>query len=1066
MWVLVSWTYRLSFRWTVAGLLPVFLAALVWNSARTSPSSVERLLAQAYDEHRTLELRIPGARYSPLRVERGAADAIRNRSLTLIEAELSIRKHLDRGRPNPEWLQAKARLDLLQDRPDDAIHSLHQALDITPASPSLLTDLASGYIERAESDDQALDYGDAIESLGEVLAKDPDNQVALFNRAIACERMFLYRQALEDWTHYLALDKTSGWVDEARNRLSALQRKVTEREERTSTPLLSAAQVAELSSKEDSLDVLEPRIEEYLLTAITDWLPAGYPLSRRRHGQMAATKSALRALAEWTANNHKDPWLMDLLSSSASQNFPAAVNALSETLKANDEGNTWVAQRLALQAVTLFRSENNAAGESRAWLEYIYASHIAQEGSVCLQSATHLAGSRASFRYPWLRSQLGLEEGTCFWLTGNMGKARSLYEQSGRLAQRSGYNSVYLRSQDHLASLDGTTGNFKGSWQRIRGALSIFWAGSYPPMRGYNLYYHLEESARIRKEPHLQMSSWSAGLQLSDSFADPSLRAMAHSLMADAAIAAGEEQVAERELGRAEHFFDRSPQIHSTRVAQLEAETRWAEAEIGLGRLSQAEQRLRQIGPKIAELSDNFLSVLYYTDMGDAEARLRKESEAGIALQSAILFAEQDLGSLEDERSRLEWSENSSSAYRTMVELKLDAEDVGGALELYEWYRGAGLRSHAQLGNRTEQPTGIVHGYSALGTTSKPNTAMTLPRLHEVKDHLRFLKKETVIAYARLPEGFVAWVYDDRGISFYKINAPPTKIASLARSFRRLCSNPDSNVATIRQEGQALYGLLITPVLDSLAPDRGLIIEADDELTGIPFEALVDANGRYLADRTALTNSLGLYYYDRLRPALPLTSASPALIAAVSVTKADAHQALPVLPQAKEEAERVARDFRSPIVLLGKEASLTATRKRLSNAVVFHFAGHAIASARESGLLLSDAALTYETLRGVSLNRMQLAVLSGCDTLGGLENGTYDPDSLVRLFVSAGVPHFVASRWMVDSVATSKFMQVFYAALTRGKSVSAALADSRTELRTGGDTHPYYWAAFTQFGVN
>jgi CHAT domain-containing protein len=163
----------------------------------------------------------------------------------------------------------------------------------------------------------------------------------------------------------------------------------------------------------------------------------------------------------------------------------------------------------------------------------------------------------------------------------------------------------------------------------------------------------------------------------------------------------------------------------------------------------------------------------------------------------------------------------------------------------------------------------------------------------------------------------------------------------------------------------------------------------------------------------------------------------------------------------------VAQNFHSPQMLRSGQASLTATRSRLDKAVVFHFAGHAIASARQTGLLLSDAALTYESMKRVDLSRMRLAVLSGCDTLGDIDNGNYDPDSLVRLFVSAGVPHFVASRWSVDSQATRGLMNVFYAELLQGKTVTAALYQSRTWLRAqSGRQHPYYWAAFTQFGIN
>jgi CHAT domain-containing protein len=458
---------------------------------------------------------------------------------------------------------------------------------------------------------------------------------------------------------------------------------------------------------------------------------------------------------------------------------------------------------------------------------------------------------------------------------------------------------------------------------------------------------------------------------------------------------------------------------------------------------------LQTIGPEISTLSDNFLSVLYYTNLGDAELRLEQNRDAQAALQSAIAFAEQDLRSLTDEPSRIEWTEKSSRAYRDLVQLKLDAGDVNNALELYEWYRGAALRS------------GKAHEIRPY-----PSTVHRLA-LNEVAGHLSSLTGETVLSYARLRKGFVVWTYDDRGITFHRIQSDPERIASVARNFRRLCSDRTSSLGVIRKQARILYDLLIAPFEDTLSSGRTLVIEADDELTGLPFEALLDKDGHHLADRAIINYSLGLYYQDHLRRGLPISPDLRVLIAAVPETKVSTDQPLPPLSDALDEGNEVAGNFHSPEILRGSEASLNALRSRLGKAAVFHFAGHAVASVRQSGLLLSDTVLTYDSLRKLDLSRMQMAVLSGCDTMGVLEDGNYDPDSLVRLLAYAGVPHFVASRWSVDSEATRDFMNMFYAELVQGKTVSSALSQSRAWLRTqNGRKHPYYWAAFTHFGVD
>jgi CHAT domain-containing protein len=91
-------------------------------------------------------------------------------------------------------------------------------------------------------------------------------------------------------------------------------------------------------------------------------------------------------------------------------------------------------------------------------------------------------------------------------------------------------------------------------------------------------------------------------------------------------------------------------------------------------------------------------------------------------------------------------------------------------------------------------------------------------------------------------------------------------------------------------------------------------------------------------------------------------------------------------------------------------------------------------------------------------------VLSSCATAVA-SHGLDDPESLVRVFLGAGVPHVVASDWQVDSRATEDLMQAFYERLIRGDSVSAALASAERAIRSRQETsQPYYWAAFAQFG--
>jgi tetratricopeptide (TPR) repeat protein len=207
-----SWWPKLV--WACAGLAVVAVA--VWLGIRlTREPDVNQLLAQAYTEQRTIELRMPGAKYGPFRGELGPGERPRQK---LYAAEAIITRESPKHPDDPKWLQTQARADLLQGRYRDAKNELDSALLLKSNDPSLLIDRATALYQsaRAGGVDRSIDYSDAAEDLGKVLKQNPDDAVALFNRSIVYEKMLFYRQAIEDVKHYLRIDPSGPWADEAR----------------------------------------------------------------------------------------------------------------------------------------------------------------------------------------------------------------------------------------------------------------------------------------------------------------------------------------------------------------------------------------------------------------------------------------------------------------------------------------------------------------------------------------------------------------------------------------------------------------------------------------------------------------------------------------------------------------------------------------------------------------------------------------------------------------------------------------------------------------------------------
>jgi tetratricopeptide (TPR) repeat protein len=1043
-----GWKSLIAFpRFALAASIVAVIAIAGWlGYQRLRPPSAEKLLAEAYSEQRLTEARIiPSAKYAPLRVERGAGSSNLDRPASLLRAELLIRDRLGRNPNDPSWLEAKAQADLLDGNFDSAIHSLQQALETRSKSPTLLRNLGTSYFERAESTRSSIDYGNAVEYLGRALAKTPDDPVALFNRALACERMFLFTQAIDDWEHYLRIDPSSDWAAEARKHLTALKEKVQIRRQSFREPLLDLATIArgEYGSRGDLGTQLEARIEEYQQDAIEYWLPEAYPIPSGRTEQSRDARAGLRLLSQIAIQKHGDHWLGDLLGSSSSPDFPRAVSEISKAAISNDSGDNDAARKHAANAEKLFVGQ--PAGRLRARLEYVFGAHDAQDGNQCLHGSRLLEQTLTHAPYPWLRAESRIEQGTCEWFLGNLGGAKLLYEQAETDAKASNYKVLSLRTQDHLAALASETGDFAASASRAQESLSAFWDDRFPPMRGYNLYFDIYEFSRLTGRSQLEVAAWRDGVALSETFTDNVMRAMAHSAMADAAVSASMPALAESEFMQAGAFFEASPRIRSTQIARIEAEARLASVEILQGRPADAVSRLSSFAPQVETLSDKYLQILFDTTMGDAQSRLGQEQQAFSHLTSAVSLAEFELFSLEGDRAKIGWELETRNAYRSLVGLQLRRGFSSNALEIWELFRGAAAR-RATASNAT-----------------RPSIDGPLdPR--EVESRLPLLTSETVVAFALLPDGLAVWTYDDRGIFGDLHKAAVDSILGNVDRFRRLCSDRNSDLTALRREGRALYDLLILPIEDKFSSNRALFVELDDQLAGLPLEALVDPHGHYFGEMHTISISPGMYYRSKTKQQ-PIRSNSSVLVVSVSSSRASPEYSLAALPDVEAEGEIVAGEFQKALRLSGNNATRSAVLSWLPFATVFHFAGHALNSPPNSGLAVADDLLTSKSLENVAMPRLRLAVLSACETQGG-EFGLYEPDSLARVLLRAGVPHVVASRWSVDSVATREYMEYFYEALLRNATPSEATRQAQFRLRSiAGKEHPYFWSAFASFDL-
>ncbi len=1048
-----SWwqTWRVP-RLAMAGvslLAVVGVGSWVIMRQRTQPAAAD-LLARAYTEKRTMELRIGGAGYAPLRVSRGPAASFTSRPAALLKAEALIGSQLESHPSDPAWLQSQAQADLLEGKYDAAVEALRHALELEPHSPAILTDLATAYFQRAQQEDRKEDFGAAYEYLSQAVRLRPDDLIALFNRAIVSEHQFLYQQALDDWEHYLRLDPGSQWVDEARNRADAVREKLKKHSGNV-LPLLSPAEVAGLATSgsagaeaEQRPDV-DQRIEEYLHEAVRSWLPQAFGL---KNGSDQGAAQALFFLADLTAQRHGDLWLTDLLRGSSAPNFSQAANALARAVQANDAGDFDVSRQQAAVAEQLFHASGNTAGVLRAEFEQVYSAQNSRRGEDCLRRSTASGAKAKRYSYPWVQVQLELEESVCSGLMGDLGAYEKIAQSAQDGAQRAGYGTLYLRALGFVAESKFNAGDRTSSWNLIYTGLESYWTGQFPVMRGYNLYTEAAYAAEAAGQSNSELAIWRTAAAMIDGDEDRSLRAAAHSNMARAANEAQRPDLAERQYIEAARLYALAPQTEAIRTHRIESEIRTAQSEARQTGFDAALARLTRVQAEVQQLSNDYLAQIFYSTLGEVELGNHHEAEAEQAFRPALRLAEQNLASLTSEGARMRWSKDAAPVYLGLAEAELIQGRKQESLDAFDWYMGAAQRGALQ--------------HSSVSQPSPDPSSLT--------SRLPLLSNETVIAYAALPDGLAIWVYDDRGVDAHWIPKSTDGLQELAGRFHDLSSDPRSDLSVLRRDARSLYESLITPVERRLAPGRTLVIEAEGWLSAVPFEALIDATGRYLIERAPIVHSVGQDSQRGLHNEIGISANLPALV--VGSTASSSADGLIPLPDIAAEADAVASGFHSVRVLKGEESTLGEVESQLPAAAVFHFAGHSIAAPAGAGLMLEGAdgkakaphLLDADAVRHLHLEGLQLAVLSACSTASG-GGGSGGFDSVTDAFLRAGVPHVVASRWAVDSVETRDFIEDFYRNALSGQSVSEAVrVTSRNMMANPRTSHPYYWSAFAAYG--
>lgn len=184
---------------------------------------LEQALVAAVGTERRIEPRLTGGfAYAPMPgALRTAATPSLPPSPDVRIAAARIEKRTS-GRDTAAAEHARGVAALTLGETDRAVGELQRAVDQEPENARALSDLAASYLVRAGRDRDPGDLAKALAAANRALNADRSLAEAWFNRALALERLSMHEEARESWNGYLTIDDQSGWADEARAHVRAL----------------------------------------------------------------------------------------------------------------------------------------------------------------------------------------------------------------------------------------------------------------------------------------------------------------------------------------------------------------------------------------------------------------------------------------------------------------------------------------------------------------------------------------------------------------------------------------------------------------------------------------------------------------------------------------------------------------------------------------------------------------------------------------------------------------------------------------------------------------------------
>jgi CHAT domain-containing protein len=988
-------------------------------AARQKLHALEKLVADA----RLIEPRwSSAARHVPLQRNRSTAPsgALRPESKVLI-AELDA---LSATSDVSEVLAAAGSADLLELRAAEGVALLERSLRAVDTDPELFITLSAAYLVR----DHAGDVARGFDSARRALRRSPGAPAALFNEALATQRLFPETTAADAWRRFVAAETDQAWRNEGEERSRS-------RADTFAVPSGANASVPFSSEKGAQFLAARAHLFDKLLT---QW--ARTCIAERTGDPLAALSGSIVDVVAEITKQSADRYPADVAAwltagPTATRCDPRRAAAYLQL----DAGRRLYNEDRQAEALPIFESLAKSAlrespMESEALIFAAPLQYLAGKHFEALEACGRVAALSQKRRYLAI---LGRAEYIRGWAAHDQSRfqmAFDAYSAALRHYEAASDLEGAAGTQTVMASLLDGVGEYEAAWQRREVALLA--ATMVKPSRA--TYSIFSEAAKAALRDGLyEVGVAFAQHAIDEASLDRSANRVAEASLDRAAnaIRIGPAAGADRDLAVARAQLPRAASVADT--TRLQAKLALVEASVNT--------EPGHVIPRVTEAIDSYAAtgsdiVQAKLHLARGRAYLLRHDEVAAArdFETGIVSFERARASLRDPSRRISYFDEAWELFDEAVALLVKQHRFDEALHVVERQRGRVLRER------------ITAMQDAQGPSMRPPDGAA------------------IIYYVLLPTSVVVWVIDSHGNRPVVIARTRSEVEHLAHAFTHVVR---SNGLTAQQQaaGAALYEVLISPLRALLGANRRLFIVADPLLQNIPFAALWhEASGRYLVEdfEIAMLPGLAVVTTDT---ASQVTSNTPAVFVAAATGGSSFGLRLPNLPRVIEETRQVSDMYVHARLLNGDYADAAALLRELAGRRIFHFAGHSIVNPDAphlsrlvlSGNSSSQSIYAYE-FEQLDLRHLDLVVLSACDTATGRSHRSEGVVSLARSFLQAGVPAVVSTLWTIDDDVALRLFTDFHRQLLRGANTPRALASAQRAMindSNGIVRSPTNWAA-------